>query len=165
MEETNKKTIYIVTSGDYSDFHISAVFSTKGKAEEYVQQNGSDYNIEEFDLDEEVQKVSHIWQIEFDINTGEMREALPYYYFQCVEKLDTCTFDSYVGVSVIRFFVEADSMNRGIKIARERFNAIKSNEYILQRLTRPYGKDAYGLKKYEIFNIKTNEFIKNKNNE
>lgn len=29
--------IYIVTSGDYSDYRVNAVFSTREKAEEYIQ--------------------------------------------------------------------------------------------------------------------------------
>ena len=34
--------IYIVTSGEYSDYAIDAVFSTEEKAHEYIQQHGSD---------------------------------------------------------------------------------------------------------------------------
>lgn len=60
----------------------------------------------------------------------------------------------------ISFYVEADSMDRAVKIARERFFAVKANELIWLRLTRPYELDMYGRRKYESFNVKTNEFIK-----
>ena len=46
--------IYIVTSGEYSDYTIDAVFSTKEKAEEYVQQYGTNYRVEDYDIDEEI---------------------------------------------------------------------------------------------------------------
>lgn len=29
--------VYVVTSGEYSDYHIDAIFSTKEKAEEYIK--------------------------------------------------------------------------------------------------------------------------------
>lgn len=50
--------VYIVTSGDYSDYHIDAVFSTKQGAEKYCAlKNTCDrysdfYNIEEYDIDD-----------------------------------------------------------------------------------------------------------------
>jgi hypothetical protein len=49
-------------------------------------------------------------------------------------------------------------MDRAVKVAKERYFAIKSNEYIWQRLMRPCSDSWWD--KYEIFNIKTNEFIK-----
>lgn len=49
------KKIYIVTSGEYSDYHIDSVYDTLEQAMEYVlsqkpTQYGSDYYIEEYDL-------------------------------------------------------------------------------------------------------------------
>lgn len=50
---------YIVTSGDYSDYHIVKVFCNKEKAELYIKcqkygDNYSDFEIEEYDIEEEV---------------------------------------------------------------------------------------------------------------
>lgn len=45
-----KRTIYIVTEGEYSDYGIRGVFSTQAKAQAYVDGNGGD--IEEWGLDE-----------------------------------------------------------------------------------------------------------------
>lgn len=53
-----------------------------------------------------------------------------------------------------------DEARKAVEIARERFAAVKANEYIWLRLTRPYDIDEYGRKKYESFNVKTNEFVK-----
>ena len=57
--------VYVVTSGEYSDYHISAIFSTKEKAEMYqalrsdAESSSSrywnlqiNYEIEEYELDE-----------------------------------------------------------------------------------------------------------------
>lgn len=47
-------TVYVVTGGSYSDFHLVGVFSTREKAESYVgtvESNSED--IREYNLDEE----------------------------------------------------------------------------------------------------------------
>ena len=47
--------IFVVTSGEYSDYSINAVFSTKEKAEKYVvatTDEYSHYNIETYKIDE-----------------------------------------------------------------------------------------------------------------
>lgn len=157
-----EKKIYIVTSGEYSDYGIDAVFTTKEKAVDYVEQHGTDYRIEEYDLDEEVKKETQLWRIELCVEDGKFDEASPTSYNRN-ELVDTCYIFGSFGMkekSYICFYVDADSMDRAVKIARERFAAVKANEYIWLRLTRPYEMDRFGGRKYESFNVKTNEFIK-----
>lgn len=48
--ETPMKTIYILTEGDYSDYHIVATYSTKELAEE-AQNHCPNSDIEEYELD------------------------------------------------------------------------------------------------------------------
>lgn len=158
-----EQIIYIVTTGEYSEYTIVAVFSTEKKANEYVQQHGTDYNVEEYNLDEEVEKKTQLWCIEFCVEDGKLCNASPTSYDRN-NVVDTCsifnTFCYRKEMPCIRFYIDADSMDRAVKIARERFAAVKANDYIWLRLTRPYDTDRYGRKKYEIFNVKTNEFIK-----
>ena len=47
--------VYIVTSGDYDDYSIDEVFSTKEKAEEYIEYFGDGYHIEEYDMDNPIE--------------------------------------------------------------------------------------------------------------
>ena len=157
-----EKKIYIVTSGEYSEYEINAVFTTKEKAVDYVEQHGTYYDIEEYELDKEVEKKSQLWSIVFCIEDGKFDEANPISYNKNKE-VDTCYIEERFGngkMYYIIFLVDADSMNRAVKIAMERFAAVKANEYIWLRLTRPYELDMYGKRKYERFNVKTNEFIK-----
>lgn len=156
----NNKKIYIVTSGCYSDYHIEAVFTTQDKANDYVQQHGTDCDIEEYELDGEVTKQVQVWRIEFNIEKKELSYATICY--KADEYRDTCRIIRYLrgGGSLIWFFVDADSMDKAIKIASERFAAIKSNDYIWSRLTTPYATNRFGLPQFERFNTKTNEFIK-----
>jgi len=47
-----KNTIYVVTSGEYSDYGIDAIFTSKELAQKFVDSFNSGYfNIEEWDLD------------------------------------------------------------------------------------------------------------------
>jgi len=43
--------VYIVTAGDYSDYHICAVFSTEKKAEKYIEALGGSMNVEVLEVD------------------------------------------------------------------------------------------------------------------
>lgn len=156
------KKIYIVTSGEYSDYSINAMFTTKEKAVEYVEQHGTDYNIEEYNLDEEVEKKTQLWDVVFCVEDGKLHEANPTNY-NGNRLADTCNiYDGLFnnGKHYINFYVDADSMDRAVKIARERFAAVKASDYIWLRLTRPYEIGRYGRTEYERFNVKTNEFVK-----
>jgi hypothetical protein len=154
-----KKKIYIITSGEYSDYHICAVFTTREKADDYVQQKGLGYRIEEHDLDKEVIKNTQLWCVEFNLRYNEVVNAKVRDYDED-EVRDTCHVERFISGDYMYLYVDADSMDRAIKIASERLVAIKANEYIWLRLTRPYEIDRYGIKKYESFNVKTNEFTK-----
>ena len=53
-------TVYIVTEGSYSDYHICAVFSSKEQAQHYIDMHSlfdvySDYAIEEYEMDVSMQ--------------------------------------------------------------------------------------------------------------
>lgn len=154
-----EKKIYIVTRGEYSDYKIYAIFTTKEKANAYIQQNGTEYNIEEYNLDKEVKKKTQLWRIIFNIEDGKLYEASP---ISCDRNkvVDTCYIKFLWKKITIIFYIDADAMNRAVKVASERFAAVKANEYIWLRLTRPYGIDCRGQGMYESFNVKTNEFIK-----
>lgn len=155
--------VYVVASGEYSDYSIEAVFSTKELANDYVQQHGTRFRIEEYNIDEEVVKETKLWRIEFSLKDCSLTEAT----INCQNKdyqdiiRDTCgVYKNLLDGMQINFFVDADLMDKAVKIAYERFVAIKANRYIWQRLMKPYGVSSYGYKKYEIFNIKTNTFAK-----
>jgi len=45
------KTVYVVTQGDYSDYHIVAIYSTEEEAEKHPQGKYDSNNIEEWQMD------------------------------------------------------------------------------------------------------------------
>lgn len=148
-----EKKIYIVTSGEYSDYGIERVFSTKEKANEFVQQHGSDFRIEEFVIDDEkVKKEEKIWYVEINIDDNSVHQSIPR-NFLCREE-GTCEYHEYMFCNVVDLYVKADSMDKAIKIAKERYFAIKANDYIWSTLTKRENINKV------FFNIHTNEFIK-----
>ena len=76
LKMKNKK-IYLVTSGDYSDYHVDGVFTTRKKATDYIDSLGDDsnsyYDIEVYDLDPQslMQREGvRIYGVKFNVATG-----------------------------------------------------------------------------------------------
>jgi len=76
--------IYIVTSGDYSDYGVDAVFSTKEKADAYVataRANG-DFsccvnNPDEWELDAiPLESIKSMWTVNCDLGDGSLDEPI-----------------------------------------------------------------------------------------
>lgn len=120
--------VYIVTSGDYSDYHIDAVFSTRKKAKEYVDAHGSDYCVEEYPVDDTpVEKKESIWLASIDWKTGEVMSANPENYDSYyTDKVDTVQYRDTGFNKYLDFVLESDSMERVKKVASERFMQVKA---------------------------------------
>lgn len=153
--------IYIVTSGYYSDYSINAVFSTKEKAKEYVQQRGTEFSIEIFDLDEEVKKETKIWSVKMRFDNFEVSECIGDGW--CSQRKDTFDYfcNDYAGVGYITLYLEADCMDRAIKIASERAAQIKANQDIFyakafKKVQNPYLKYSIS---YPTVYYKTGEIV------
>lgn len=68
------KRVYVVTSGEYSDYHIEKVFSSKGKAHIYSLLD-PDRQVEEYDVDDmELNVVSDYLLVSYDYKYNDIRE-------------------------------------------------------------------------------------------
>jgi len=66
--------LYVVTDGDYSDYHIEGVFSTAEEARDYVSQFAYPPSVEEWTLDELAGAVmGPVYSVQIDLVTGEIR--------------------------------------------------------------------------------------------
>lgn len=122
--------VYIITYGDYSDYTICAVFSTRDKAEEYIQQHGDTYRIEEYSVDEEI-KQSEIWSVEIGLYSHKIRRCEWCDDNWSRERVDQFrVFEPSFSDSEwsIKMLLRADSMNRAIKAANERVAQIVANK-------------------------------------
>lgn len=157
--------IYIVTSGEYSDYCIQAVFSTLKKANEYRQQHGTDFSIEIFDIDEEVKKETKIWRVEMRFDNFKVSECTAGLWGNGWGSHMKDTFEyrfDWEGIKYIRLYLEADSMDRAIKIASERIAQIKANKDTLYAKAFTQVQDPFFRHKkcYPTVYYKTGEIMK-----
>ena len=102
--------VYVVTTGDYSDYHIEAIFSTKELADEYVRRGGEEYNVEEWELDTTIP--DNLIRVSMFLD-GRV---------DAVEKnkgSHMSTESLFVDGELLIWYVKADSEDRAIKVANE----------------------------------------------
>lgn len=165
------KKVYIITSGEYSDYTIKAVFSTREKAEEYVDTHGSDYRIEEYSVDDEqVEKKEGVWLVYVNWITGNADSANPQnfsnYY---TDKIDTVRYDKSWGSGYLNFVLMSDSMARAKKLAHERFKQVRAlhavkfpllmKECVVERILS-VGRRIYPFYDYNTGRIVLNQYMK-----
>lgn len=124
--------VYIVTHWIYPVYSICAVFSTRDKAEEYIQQHGNTFCIEEHLLDEEV-KQSEIWSVEIGMLSHKINQCESCSDSWSVERVDKFRISEPVfriSEWSVKMFLRADSMDRAIKVANERVAQIVANKDI-----------------------------------
>ena len=115
--------VYVVTSGDYHDYNIDEVFSTKEKAEEYIEYFGDDYRIEEYNLDNPVEHKENIWKVDFKLDGYELNKCVVNNY----DKVDSVWL--YWGGKFICFNIMSNCKTKAIEIAKERLDNVIKNKY------------------------------------
>ena len=123
--------IYAVTTGDFSDYHTVGMFSTKEKAEDYIENlmYPNEYNIEEYTLDElQPNKSEKMFCVHIDYEDFNARiVSRDSTNNPRVEGLQN-TFQMTDSGEVKMFFISNDP-KRAIKIASERLGQIKAEEW------------------------------------
>lgn len=154
--------IYVVTDGEYSDYHIEACFSTKKKAQQYiknakkVQGKYYDPDIEEWDLDSSSDIVDVIY-LTFTFTSPLSKRTYE-------EKIET-RIDQRVRSQVYNYCNKIDLYGFDFNMLRitEVANPNKTIKEEIERLT----KVAYDTAKkinylYKVEGIKTLEGIRNR---
>lgn len=159
------KKVYVVTSGDYSDYHIVGIFDSREKAEEYINHSAnSDLNeIEEYNLNELPDKSEKVFKLESEFDVIDFKvigygpESILYKDLMC--RADNCGFGPR---NVVVLFVCADTRERAIKIASERLRQVKVKEHFrYPLLRRPIGVRCNDYKKqiYPFVHYHTGEVV------
>lgn len=121
--------VYIVTSGDYDEYQIDEVFSTKEKAEEYIEYFGDDYRIEEYNLDKPIEPKERTWCAMFDIENKELIHC----GVENCHSIDSVSIDRYGDRIIFEFM--ASGKTKAIEIAKERLdNVIKNKDSKYKKL-------------------------------
>ncbi len=113
------KTVYVVTSGCYSDYRIEALFEKKEDAEALASVLSDSNGVDEWDVNK--QKITPVWHITMKIN-GDMAED----YGEPtagIEMEETIFWEP----EVVSFHIKADTLERAVKVANERRAIILSH--------------------------------------
>jgi len=118
--------VYIVTSGDYDGYHIDEVFSTKEKAEEYIECFGDKCSIEEYSLDKPIEYKERTWRAMFDIENKELTHC----GVENCYSINSVSIERYGNRIIFEFM--ASGKTKAIEIAKERLDNViknKDNKY------------------------------------
>lgn len=115
------KKVYIVTSGDYSDYHIEAVFSRRDKALDFKNEEKSDNDIEEFELDRPISDFRYI-SITMKKN-GDTVKIHPF-----MNSYNNEGFFQYNINSELIWVVKTNNEKRAIKVTNEKRTQILAAE-------------------------------------
>ena len=153
----DENKIFVVTSGEYSDYTIERVFSTRKKALEYLDTKDDSYRLEVYDLDEPIERKTELYCITFRFDQKRVENV----QICCVGgKKDLIRARrTYSGVSVLDIYVESDSRKRALKIASERYGAIIAGEQTMYPYLRVGVLRHYGSMRPAFFDLKTGEMV------
>lgn len=160
ISEMEKKKIYIVTSGCYSDYRIERVFSTKEKAEEFLDLKDDNYDLAVFPLDDDLPpRKTKLWRVVLGLNTKDVLTC-NICFDKTMKDLVQFSKDSYDKKNSIEFYIETCSRRRAKKIASERYGAVIANEqlmypYLRQRVL----EESYGSDGYPYYDFNTGEIV------
>lgn len=146
--------VFIVTSGSYSDYRIEAVFSTKEKAQEYIQNACVDdvNDIEEYEMDEQTERKNAVYHCSVDIKTSEIEVEGRYDDEYKMRKKDEMVFRRLCGDGgFVYFYIETDTLDKARKITAERWQQVRALGNVL--FPRLFEKCV--VSKYNIYNTST----------
>lgn len=126
------KTAYVVTSGEYSGYHIDGVFSDEEKANSFADKK-SDRGVEEYDIDDEQMLRQEDWY-EVKIYVGESLESKDFRVLNLSYNAGNKPFDAVMFSKTgddnryFSFYLAAINRGKAKAIALERFHALLAVE-------------------------------------
>ena len=144
MAPTDKsKTAYVVTSGEYSDYHIDGVFSDKEKADFFADKD-NDRSVEEYDIDDEQMLRQEDWY-KVEIYVGQSLESKDVSVRKLSYNSENKPFDAVMFSKTqedrryFSFYLAAINRGKAKAIALERFHAllaVESSHFPMLRCVR-----------------------------
>ena len=137
------KTAYVVTSGEYSDYHIDGVFSDKEKADFFADKD-NDRSVEEYDIDDEQMLRQEDWY-KVEIYVGDSFESKDVSVRKLSYNSENKPFDAVMFSKTqedrryFSFYLAAINRGKAKAIALERFHAllaIESSHFPMLRCVR-----------------------------
>ena len=154
----DENKVFVVTSGEYSDYRIERVFSTRKKALEYLDTKDDGYTLEVFDLDEPIERKTQIYEISFELDKKKVWNVST---TRDVRYKDTIHIGGryFTNRKTLDIYVESDSRIRALKIASERYGSIIAGEQPMFPYLRVGVLRHYGNMVPAFFDFKTGEMV------
>lgn len=154
----DENKIFVVTSGEYSDYRIERVFSTLKKALEYLDTKDDSYTLEVFDLDEPIERKTHIYEISFELDKKKVWKVSIEYdkRYKDMIHIGGRYFNNRKTLDI---YVESDSRKRALKIASERYGVIIAGEQTMYPYLRVGVLRHYSSMCPAFFDFKTGEMV------
>ncbi len=136
--------VYMVTSGEYSDYGVCGIFSTKEKAEKYIkfmlrdsEHRWNEFNdIEEIELDsyeELINSNDNIYHGYMNEEGNQIRDiTINNDMFELANSFAIGNDERYGGL-FMHYYVRADSPEKAVKIANDKRAQIISNNNFVNR--------------------------------
>ena len=124
------KKAYVVTSGDYSDYSIERVFSTREMAEDFCDRHDDSYRVEEYDVDEDLPpRETQVFKVSISLNDGEANvegtadaRLVGLFMADCYRRR--------LAVDHIIYWIASNSKKRAIKVASEMHAQVLATELV-----------------------------------
>ena len=153
-----KKQIFIVTTGEYSDYTIDRVFSTRQKATEYLDTKDDNYTLEVFDIDEPIERRTQLYEISFELDKKKVWRVNTH-YDKRLKDLIHIGGRYFNNVKTLDIYIESDSRKRALKVASERYGAIIAGEQTIFPYLRVGVLRNYGDMQPAFFDFNTGEMV------
>jgi hypothetical protein len=154
----DENKVFVVTTGEYSDYTIERVFSTRKKALEYLDTKDDEYRLEVFDLDKPIERKTQIYEISFELDKKKVWNVST---TRDVRYKDTIHIGGryFTNRKTLDIYVESDSRIRALKIASERYGAIIAGEQTMFPYLRVGVLRHYGRMEPAFFDFHTGELV------
>lgn len=131
------KKIYLVTIGDYSDYHVERVFSSEELAKQWISKAPHGFfSAEEVILDDLKDPPREYYKIKINYDTEEFISDYQTYSIESdvikwtafPSEYTETVFDTYDNRNVFYTMIDTNDLNTAIKIASERLAVMKAQE-------------------------------------
>ena len=150
--------IFIVTTGEYSDYSIDRVFSTRQKALEYLDTKDNRYTLEVFDVDEPIERKTQLYEISFELDKKKVIDV-DIYWDESYKDMIHIGGRYFRNKKTLDIYVESDSRKRALKIASERYGAIIAGEQTMYPYLRVGVLRHYSNMCPAFFDFNTGELV------
>ena len=154
----DENKIFVITKGEYSDYCIVRVFTTRKLANDFLDTQDNEYRLEVYDLDEPFERKTKLYCISFKLDRKKVVYVQSYETIKYYKDLIRVS-PRLCNTMTLNIYVESDSKKRAMKVASERYGAIIANEQTMYPYLRVGTINNYSRSEPAYFDFNTGELV------